>query len=375
MRLMIIAGEASGDLHGAGVVKELKSRFKDIEIFGIGGNKMQREGMQLVYHINELAVMGLLEVVKKLPTIRSVSRTLESLLNNRRPDAVLLIDYPGFNLRFAEKVRKAGIKIFYYISPQLWAWHPNRIKKMKGLVDKMFVVFPFEEKIYKQAGIDVEFVGHPLLDVIEEPLTKADFCKRYGFDKSKPIIGLFPGSRKQELEKIFPPMLHAAKILETGYDAQIAVGVASVFEGDYVKSFLYEDSSVRLLQNATYDLMKNSDVAIVTSGTATLETACFQTPMVIIYKTSWLTYLAARLMINIKNIGLANIVAGKTIVPELIQHRANAEKIAAAAGKFLTDKTLSDKTRIELKSVYEKLGERGAAKRVAENILKLIAAK
>ncbi|MDI6803437.1 MAG: lipid-A-disaccharide synthase [Bacteroidota bacterium] len=375
MRLMIIAGEASGDLHGAGVVKELKSRFKDIEIFGIGGNKMQREGMQLVYHINELAVMGLLEVVKKLPTIRSVSRTLESLLTNRRPDAVLLIDYPGFNLRFAEKVRKAGIKIFYYISPQLWAWHPSRIKKMKGIIDKMFVVFPFEEEIYKREGIEVEFVGHPLLDVIEEPQPKADFCKRYSFDKSKPIIGLFPGSRKQELEKIFPPMLHAAKILETLYDAQIAVGVASVFEGDYIKSFLYEDSSVRLLQNATYDLMKNSDVAIVTSGTATLETACFQTPMVIVYKTSWLTYLAARLMINIKNIGLANIVAGKTIVPELIQHRANAEKIAAAAGKFLTDKTLSDKTRIDLKSVYEKLGERGAAKRVAENILKLIAPK
>ncbi len=372
MRVMIIAGEASGDLHGAGVVKELKNRDHGIEIYGIGGDRMQREGMQIIYHVRELSVMGFWEVLKHLPTIRSVEKTLDAMFLNRRPDILVLIDYPGFNLRLAQKAHKLGIKIFYYISPQVWAWNPSRIKKMKQAIDKMFVTFPFEVDIYKKASIDVEFVGHPLLDNPEPTQEKPEFCKRYGFDKSKPIVGLFPGSRKQELENIFHQMLQAGKILETELNAQIAVGAASILEGDYIKSFLMEDTSVKLLQNATYDLMKNCDIAIVTSGTATLETALYQTPMLIVYKTSWLTYILGRFLIKIKNIGLVNIVAGKIIVPELIQHKAKAETIAAEAKKYLTDPTLAAKTRRDLKLVYEKLGTPGAAKRVAENILNAI---
>jgi lipid-A-disaccharide synthase len=369
MRLMIISGEASGDLHGSGVVKELKKLDKDIDIFGIGGNKMQAAGMELVYHSKELSVMGFVEVLKKLPVIRSVEKTLETLLQKRRPDALLLIDYPGFNLRFAKKAHKLGIKIFYYISPQIWAWHRSRIKQIKNLITKMFVVLPFEIDIYRKAQVDVEFVGHPLLDVIGTPQARPEFCARYGLDKSKPIIGLFPGSRKQELDNIFPTMLQAVEELRTKFNAEIVVGAASALEGDYIKSFLDENTGVRIIQNATYDLMKNSDVAVVTSGTATLETACFQTPMVIVYKTSWLTYLIGRLLVHIKHIGLVNILAGKTIVPELIQHKANAYRIAKEAGKYLADKAYCENTRQELSVIFKKLGQPGAASRVAEKIL------
>lgn len=370
MRLMIIAGEASGDMHGAAVVKVLKKIKPDIEIFGIGGDKMKKESVQLIYHIDELAIMGSWEVVKKLPTIRSISKTLDALLIHKKPDAVLLIDYPGFNLRFAEKAHNSGIKTFYYISPQIWAWNFKRINKIKKFVDKIFVVFEFEEEIYKKAGINVEYVGHPILDIIEQPLEKSDFYKRYGLEKNRPIIGLFPGSRYQEVDKILPTMLNAARELETNFYAQIVIGAASVFECDYIKSFLDEDSNVKVLQYATYDLMKNCDVAIVTSGTATLELAYFNTPMVIVYKTSFLTYLIGKLLIKIKNIGLANIVAGKQIVPELIQHRASAKNIANECAKFLKDENLRNLVSSELKIVGTKLGKPGASTKVAESILK-----
>lgn len=374
MRLMIISGEASGDLHGSGVVKELKKLNKDIDIFGIGGDKMQAAGMELVYHSKELSVMGFVEVLKHLPTIRSVEKTLNTLLLKRRPDALLLIDYPGFNLRFAKKAHKLGIKIFYYISPQIWAWHSRRIKKIKNLITKMLVVFPFEVELYRKANMAVEFVGNPLLDVIGTPQGKPEFCARYGMDISKPIIGLFPGSRRQELDNIFPTMLQAADVLKAEFNAQIVVGAASILEGDYIKSFLGENSDVRILQNATYDLMKNSDAAVVTSGTATLETACFQTPMVIVYKTSWLTYFIGKLLVRIKHIGLVNILAGRTIVPELIQHWANTESIVREVSKYLTDKAYYENTRQQLTAIYKTLGKPGAASRVAENILDAIRA-
>jgi lipid-A-disaccharide synthase len=365
---MIISGEASGDLHGSGVVRELKTLDKDIDIYGIGGDKMRAAGMHLVYHSKELSVMGFIEVLKHLPTIRSVEKTLEVMLIHRKPDAVLLIDYPGFNLRFARKAKKLGFKIYYYISPQIWAWNPGRIRKIRDAVSKMFVVFPFEFDLYNNAGVNVEFIGHPLLDVIGIPQTKTEFCKRHGINSEKPIIGLFPGSRMQELNNIFPAMLDAARILKNEFDAEIAVGAASVLESNYIKSFLSENSIVHIIQNATYDLMKNSDVAVVTSGTATLETACFQTPMVIVYKTSWLTYFIGRILIRIKNIGLVNILAGKTIVPELIQHRANPNTIAKEVRKMLTDESYVSTIKTELKIIYEKLGNPGAAKRVAEKI-------
>lgn len=369
MRIMMIAGEASGDLHGAGVVRELKRQHPGVEIYGIGGDKMQGEGMNLVYHVRELSFMGFTEVLKHLPVIRSVERTLEVLLTARRPDILVLIDYPGFNLRFAQKARKLGVKIVYYISPQVWAWNPGRIKKMKGVIDKMLVVFPFEEEIYRKHGIDVEFVGHPLLEILDEPQSRSDFCTRYGFEPSKPILGLFPGSRKQELERIFPPMLGAADLLIREHGVQVAVGAASILAYGFVKSFVRDDLPIKIIQHATHDVMANSDIALVVSGTATLETACLGTPMVVVYRTSWLSYILGRLLIRIKNIGLVNIVAGKTIVPELIQHQVEARRLANTAARFLVDQNLGAEIRSALSQVKQKLGTPGASARVAKTIL------
>ncbi len=373
MKILIIAGEASGDLHGAGVVRELKRRYPDAEIFGIGGDKMEHEGMKLIYHIREVSIMGFWEVMKHLPLIRSVERAMITILKAKKPDVVLLIDYPGFNLRFAKKIRHLGVKIMYYISPQVWAWNSGRVKKMKALIDKMLVVFPFEEEIYKKEGIPVEFVGHPLLEELEEVQDRNEFCKRFNIDSSKHIIGLFPGSREQEIERIFPTMLGAARILYAADEVETVVGVAPTLDMEYMKSFLLlDDFPVKLLKHVTYDTMKNVDVAIVTSGTATLETACYQTPMVVVYKTSWLTYMIGRMLIKVKTIGLVNIVAGKKIVPELIQNKVKPLPLAVEAAAMFEDPARGQRIRMELAQIKDKLGTPGASVRVADAVCKII---
>ncbi len=368
---MMIAGEASGDLHGSGVVRELKRLAPECDVYGIGGDAMRSAGMDLVYHVRELAVMGFLEVIQHLPLLRSVERTLSALLTGRRPDVLVLIDYPGFNIRFAQIAKQRGIRIVYYISPQVWAWNPGRVKKLHGTIDKMLVVFPFEVAIYQREGIDVEFVGHPLLEQLTEPQGKEEFCKRYSFSADRPILGLFPGSRIQELERIFPRMLGAARLLREELHVQIAIGVSSLLDMDFVRSFVRGDSDIQLLQHATYDLMKNSDLAIVTSGTATLETACYQTPMVVVYRTSWVSYLIARLLVRIKNIGLVNIVAGQQIVPELLQGRVTPDTLAREAASLLCDERRRNQMSRLLGPIREKLGTIGASCRVAQTILSL----
>ncbi len=369
MRVMMVAGEASGDLHGSGVVRELKERMPDIEIFGIGGDKMQFAGMQLIYHIRELSFMGFWEVIQHIPLLKSVEATMAALLKARRPDVLLLIDYPGFNLRFAKTAQREGIPILYYISPQVWAWNPGRVRTMKNLIRKMFVVFPFEVPIYEREGMSVEFVGHPLLEVLGEPQQRGDFCKRWGIDAANNILGLFPGSRKQEIERIFPSMLGAARILHREQGAQIVVGASSSLDVEYLRSFLRGDFPVQLIQNATYDVMKNSDVALVTSGTATLETGYFQTPMVVVYKTSWLTYLIGRMLVRVNNIGLVNIVAGAPLVPECIQWQVSPSNLAAAAGELLKSPERRRSIADSLRIIRGRLGTPGASARVAKAIL------
>ncbi len=370
-KILVIAGEASGDLHGAGVVRALKAQRPDLEIFGVGGDKMAAAGMDNIFHVRELAVMGFLEVLKHLPVLRAVEKTLAAVVAGKQPDVLLLIDYPGFNLRFARKVRRPGMKIVYYISPQVWAWNPGRVKKMQSLIDKMLVVFEFEREIYTRAGIDAEFVGHPILETVSEAQDRKGFCRRYDLDPAKPILGLFPGSRKQEIERIFPAMLGAARMLQAKLGVQPVVGVSSLLDYEYVKGFIRGDSPVRLLQNATHDVMQNADLAVVTSGTATLETGYFGTPMIVVYKTSWVTYLIGRLLVRVKNIGLVNIVAGRRVVPELIQHRATPARIAAEAERLLTDPAARKAIAADLGVISARLGTPGASKRVADAILGL----
>ena len=369
-RVMIIAGEASGDLHGSGVVRELKRIDADIDVYGVGGDRMKREGMTLVYDIRELGFMGFFEVLRHIPFVRTMQRTLEQILKFKRPDVLVLIDYPGFNLRFAAIAKRYNVKIVYYISPQVWAWNKGRVRKMRGLVDKMLVIFPFEVDFYKHEGIDAEFVGHPLMEVLETQLDKSSLCKRYGIDAQKEIIALFPGSRLQEIENIFPSMLQAAKGVARELGMEVAVGIAPTLEEKYFRTFFKIDG-VHLVKGATYELMQNAHFAFVTSGTATLETACFGTPMFVVYRTSWLTYLVGRAMVRIRNIGLVNIVAEKRIVPEFIQHQATAKNLMRAALKLLRDPARISEMKMELSKIRGMLGAHGASRTVAERIAQM----
>ncbi len=369
-RVMIIAGEASGDLHGSSVVRELKQANPAIEIFGVGGDAMKREGMQLVYHVNEVGFMGFAEVIKHLPVIKSMKRTLEVLLRHRKPDVVLLIDYPGFNLRFAKIAKRCGVKVVYYISPQVWAWHRSRVKGMRGIVDRMLVIFPFEADLYQKEGIEVEFVGHPLLEVLKSDLDRKAFCRRYSLDAGKKILALLPGSRKQEIEMIFPEMLRAARSVAAEAGVEIVLALAPTLREDHLRTF-YNLEGIRVIRDAAYDVMRNADFAMVTSGTATLETGLFGTPMLVVYKTSWLTYILGRLLIQVKNIGLVNIVAGEEVVPEFVQHRATASNLAREALKYIRDERLLAVTRERLQIVKGNLGEKGASRKVAKRILQM----
>jgi len=265
-RVMMIAGEASGDLHGSGVVRELKKRVPSIDVFGMGGDKMEAEGMELIYHMSRLCLMGFVEVLKNIPMIRSVERELEGLLDQRKPAVVVLIDYPGFNLRFARKAKEHGIKVLYYISPQVWAWNKRRVKKMKRVVDKMDVVFPFEVDIYTQENIDVEFVGHPLAETLRSSCSRESFFQKHKFNVSNKLLGLFPGSRPQEIKDILPTLVAAASKLQRIHSVQVGIGVAPNLSLDLYNRFTRGDCSITLIENGTYDLMEHSDAIIVASS-------------------------------------------------------------------------------------------------------------
>jgi lipid-A-disaccharide synthase len=370
-RVMIIAGEASGDLHGSGVVRELKRLQPGIDVYGVGGDKMQNAGMEIIYHIRDLGFMGFFEVLQHLPFIKTMERTLEQVVKFKRPDVLVLIDYPGFNLRFARIAKRYNVKIVYYISPQIWAWHKSRVKTIRQFVDLMLVIFPFEEKFYREERVPVEFVGHPLLEVIASSLSRKEFCKKFSLDEQKKIIALLPGSRKQEIENIFPAMLDAARFIEAKTECEIVVGVAPTLDEQYLKT-LYRLGSVHLIKGWTYDVMANADLAVVTSGTATLETACFGTPMVVVYKTSWPTYWIGRMLVRVKNIGLVNIVAGEKIVPEFIQYRASPRRLAREVLAMLENTSALGEMRSKLAGVRGKLGEPGASERTAKRILTMV---
>lgn len=373
-KILIVAGEASGDLHGSSLIREVKNINSQLRFFGIGGDRMKKEGLELIYHIDKLSIMGFFEVLKNLNLIREVMKTMVKAVERRRPDLIILIDYPGFNLRFAQKVKKMGIPIAYYISPQVWAWGGNRAKKMKGLIDKMIVIFPFEVEIYKNLGIDCEFVGHPLLEVVRPILSFEDFQSKFDLRKNEVLLGLLPGSRWQEVERILPIMIQAAELLESRIkNLRVMLGLASTIKKERVRTILDQfKTKVEIIENLTYDLIRYSDILLVTSGTATLESAILSTPFLVLYKTSFWTYLFAKSLVSIPNIALANVVAGKRVVPEYIQSKAVPKHIAEEMYDILTDKSRYKTIQNELSSVKEKIGEVGASKRAAQIINAII---
>ncbi|MDR3626788.1 MAG: lipid-A-disaccharide synthase [Ignavibacteriaceae bacterium] len=372
-RLMIIAGEVSGDLHGASLITELKKLDDAIEIYGIGGDKMKAAGMNIVHHINQMAFLGFAEIIKHLPFIKKVQKDLIELVKTKEIKTVVLIDYPGFNLSVAKKFKSMGIKIIYYISPQIWAWGAGRMKKIKKLVNKMLVVFPFEEELYKKAGVNVEFVGHPLLDRIKDYqfLSKGELYKKFALDESKEILLILPGSRLHEVEKIFPECITAAEKIANEFNLQIVAACSPNIEEKFLQK-ISGSCNYKIIKGYTYDLMKYAKLGIVKSGTSTMEAGLFGLPMVIVYKTSYLTYLIGKNLIKLNNIGMVNIIAGENIAVELIQGMANSKSIYDECKKILSDSRLLNSIKLKLDGLKKKLGTEGASQRAAKYIYSVL---
>ncbi len=370
---MIIAGEVSGDIHGASLIRELKKLDSSLEIFGIGGDLMKDAGMKIIYHINRMAFLGFVEVIKHIPFIRKVRNDLLEVIKEKNVKSVVLIDYPGFNLSIAKRVKRLGVKIIYYISPQIWAWGSGRINKIKNLVTKMLVVFPFEENLYKQAGVDVEFVGHPLPERIKNYkfLSKDELWDKFGLNKSKEILLILPGSRNQEVEKIFPDAIAAAEKLSSKFNLQVVTACSSNID-EKILSKISGSTNNKIIKGFTYDLLKYSKIGIVKSGTSTLEAALFQLPMVIVYKTNYLTYLIGKNLIKVDNIGMANIIAGEKVAPELIQNKADSNSIYYECEKILSDNEIYQSIKNKLSKVKDKLGTDGASARAAKAIYAIL---
>jgi lipid-A-disaccharide synthase len=366
--IMIIAGEASGDMHGASLVREMLNIDPSLNFYGIGGNKLQQTGVKLSVHVSDIAVVGLTEVISKLSKFLKIMKMLKRSLDDIKPDLVILIDFAGFNLQLAKAVHKRGIKVFYYISPQVWASRAGRIKKIKKYVDKMAVILPFEVEVYKKKNFRVDYVGHPLLDLVKTDYSPEEARAQFGLQEGITTIALLPGSRLSEVVNLLPEMLKAGEIIAKRLPGvQFLLPLADTLEERIVADIISRyNLPVKIVSEHTYDAISSADLAIVASGTATLETALLGVPMVIIYKISSLTYFIGKFIVQIENIGLANIIAGRTIVPELIQKDASGDRIATEALAILINKEKKQQIINDLAAIRAKLGNPGAARRAAK---------
>jgi lipid-A-disaccharide synthase len=366
--VMIIAGEASGDMHGASLVREMLKIAPTLNFYGVGGKGLAEAGVKLLANVSEMAVVGLTEVISKLGKFIKVMNLIKKSLDDVRPDLVILIDFAGFNLRIAHAAHKRGIKVFYYISPQVWASRKGRIKQIKRFVDKMAVILPFEVDTYKEKCFAVEYVGHPLLDLVAPHYSKSESRKKLNLPGNKTTIGLLPGSRISEVEKLLPEMLQAAAILAQKIpDIHFVLPLADTLEEKIIIGIIsLSGVKVTVISGNTYDVIACTDMAIVASGTATLETALLGIPMIIVYKISPLTYFIGKMVVTVKNIGIVNIIAGKTIVPELIQGKAAGVNIAGEALAILTNDERRREIISQLAEIRAKLGRPGAAIRAAK---------
>jgi lipid-A-disaccharide synthase len=367
MKYYIIAGEASGDLHGANLMKALKQEDESAEFRFLGGDLMLAQGGEILKHYSKMAFMGFVEV---LLNIRSILKNLKStkadILDNK-PDALILIDFPGFNLKIAQFAKENGIKVFYYISPKVWAWNQKRVLKIKKVVDKMFCILPFEVDFYKSWGMEVDYVGNPLLDAIANFKANERFREENGLN-DKAIIALLPGSRKQEVEKILPDML---SVVSQFPNYQFVIGGVSTFSNEFYNKFI-GDNDVKIVYNETYDLLSNSKASIVTSGTATLETALLDIPQVVVYKANAISIAIARRLVKIKFISLVNLIMDKGVVKELIQEDCNSRSLTDELNLILHNPVYRSQMLIDYQQLAEKMGEPGASQKTAGLIFKAL---
>ncbi|MDP8260410.1 MAG: lipid-A-disaccharide synthase [Candidatus Gygaella obscura] len=370
--IVIVAGEPSGDSHAANLVRKLKNTNPELIFSGLGGYQMQKEGVKILHNLSELAVVGFFEVLKNYKKIKAIFEELLTHIEKKQPEAIILVDYPGFNLRLAKKIKEKNknIKIVYYISPQIWAWNKNRISLIKQVVDKMVVFFKFEESLYKNEAVDVDFVGHPLLDWVNITKDKNEFIKRYDLDSDKKLIALLPGSRKNEIKKNLSVMLKSCLLFsKKNRSAQFVIlKPAELNIGLFKEITSRLTLKILIIENDTYNGIGASDFCLVASGTATLETAILNKPMFIIYKVNFLTWLIAKMLIKIDYIGLVNVVAGQKIIPEYIQFDAQARRIAYDMNLVLNNPEKINYIKERLIQVKKILGENGATQRAASII-------
>ncbi len=367
--ILIVAGEASADLHGAKVMAALKAHRPDAQVFGIGGSAMRAEGLDAIAHAEQISVAGLTEVLFALPRVLGIMRRLLKAASERRPSVAILIDLPDFNMRVAKRLKKLGVPVVYYISPQIWAWRQGRIKQIKELVSQMLVVLPFEQSFYTERGVRARFVGHPLVEELPAQANRGDSRDALGLPSSQgPVVAVLPGSRMQEVNRHLPTMLQALQLLKRRFPDLVAVlPIASTIPRALIDKMVEKVTvPITLVEGRSTEALVASDAAIVCSGTATLQTALLSRPMVVVYRVSWLTYHILKRLIKVAHISLVNLIAGHTVVPELVQHEFTAARVEKELSTLLADSVTRVRLNQDFANVRKQLGGVGTAQRVAE---------
>ncbi len=371
-KIFWIAGENSGDLHASIVLKELSKHSSNIENFGIGGERMKSHGFKALYPFERFSVMGFIEVVKHLVFFANVEKNIKNIFRNDPPDLVVLVDYPGLNMRVAKMAKSFNIPVLYFIVPQFWAWKYKRIFKLQKFTDQIAYILPFEGRHFSKHNINASFVGHPISEEISIKLSKEDFAKENNLDKNKKWLGFLPGSRDIELKKMLPVFIDTIKLFNKDH-YEFLISQASSVSTELFKEANEEiDSKIKIIRNMNYEMMKHCDLLVVTSGTATIETAYLGTPFIIVYKTSNISYQIGKRFIKINKIGLPNIVMEKDIVPELIQDDVNETNIHAKITEILSDENKYNKISNDLKALHDILGSKTTSKEVAEIIREML---
>ncbi|MCP2604563.1 lipid-A-disaccharide synthase [Candidatus Aminicenantes bacterium AH-873-B07] len=370
--ILIIAGENSGEKYGAQLIREFKKITNEYSFFGIGGNWMEKEGVELLFPISDVSLTGIFEIFSHIPRIFYIFKYILKEIKNRKPVASILIDFPDFNLRLAKRLYKLKIPILYYISPTIWAWRKGRLKKIKKYVDKILLIFPFEEEIYKNHGINASFIGHPLIERIKINLTKEEFFKKYNLNYEQRIISLLPGSRESEVKYHLPILKSAVEKLKNKINGQFLLIKAENIKMELIKKYVNSNSEIKILIEDNYDAMYFSDLIISSCGTANLEALLLEKPLITFYKLSPLTYNLGIHFVKIRNYSIVNILAGKKIIPELIQKDFTPENIYTEALKVLNSPQIVSKMKEEFKRIKEKLGKEGASKKAAQELNNLL---
>ena len=371
MKIMFSAGEASGDMHGAKLAEVMKQQDPSIELIGMGGEQMKKAGVRIVYDIQNLGFIGVGEILRKIPFFFRLRDFLVQTMQDEKPDVLVCIDYPGFNMRLIKKAKEAGIPVVYYILPTIWAWHKSRGRTIAQYTDLAISLFPFEAQMYEEMGTHVVYAGHPLLDTVHAGQSRDEIVSALGLDAQKKTVLLMPGSRMQEVKGLLPPMLEAAKEISKAVpQVQFLLPRASTIDRSVLESMIADGGvDVHIGETNVYDMMAVSTAAIAASGTATLETALMELPTLLIYRVSSLTYWLSKLLVHIDSIGLPNIIMGRRIMPELWQDEVTAKHIAQVIVPILTDTSRHDELKQAMAEVRRTMGQSGAVQRIAKTIL------